>query len=236
MTLSDRLDMSAGMVTPGYRLADVGTDHGFVPIWLIRNGIIPSAIAMDINRGPLERAAEHIREAGLEQFIETRLSDGLAALKTDEADSVVIAGMGGALTVRILSGNPAADLNIHELILQPQSEIAKVRYYLEESGWKIDREDMVLEDGKFYPAMHCIPGKMHLTPRQAEYGPLLLKEKHPVLLQYLKFRERVLNDNLQSLRKAESDKADERRREILGQLEEIREIRREFCDVETAGE
>ena len=233
MTLSDRLEAAAGLVTPGFRLADVGTDHGFVPIWLIRNGTIPSAIAMDVNRGPLERAAEHIREAGLEQFIETRLSDGLAALKSDEADSVLIAGMGGALTVRILKENPAAALNIRELILQPQSEISKVRYHLAESGWVIDREDMVFEDGKYYPMMHCIPGEMHLSEQQAEYGPVLLEERHPVLLRYLKFRECVLESNVQSLRKAASDKAEERRKEILGQLDTIREIRCRYFDEET---
>ena len=103
MILSDRLSAAASMITPGNRLADIGTDHGFVPIDLVRRRIIPSAIAMDVNRGPLERAREHIEEAGLEGLIQTRLSDGLQALEEGEADSVLIAGMGGALTVRILS-------------------------------------------------------------------------------------------------------------------------------------
>lgn len=231
MTLSDRLEAAASMVTEGYRLADVGTDHGFVPIWLIRNSRIPHAIAMDVNPGPLERAREHIRQNGLEAYIETRLSDGLADLRKDEADCVLIAGMGGALTVRILRQNPPADLSVRELVLQPQSEIAKVREHLCGSGWKIDREDMVCEDGKYYPMMHCVPGQMALTAPEAEYGPKLLEDGHPVLMRYLTFQERVLTDNLRNLENAVSPKAMERRAEVLDKINQIREIRERMTEV-----
>lgn len=224
MILSDRLSAAASMITRGNRLADIGTDHGFVPIDLVRRRIVPSAIAMDVNRGPLERAREHIEEAGLEGLIQTRLSDGLHALGEGEADSVLIAGMGGALTVRILSNDPPLALQVQELVLQPQSEIAKVRYHLCESGWKIDREDMVLEDGKYYPMMHCIPGKMELTPEQALYGPDLLSARHPVLWRYLRFRESVLNSNLESLQNASSERARERMEQIRKEIREIQTI------------
>ena len=89
--ISNRLLTVARAVTPGRRVADIGTDHGYVPIWLAERDIIPSAIAMDVNRGPLERAYAHIRESGLQDRIETRLSDGLAALGQDEAVTLVIA-------------------------------------------------------------------------------------------------------------------------------------------------
>ena len=102
MELSRRLRMNASFVTPGNRLADVGTDHGYIPIALRLEGVIPSALAMDINPGPLERAKEHIRQFDLETDIHTRLSDGVQALCPGEADSVLIAGMGGALTIKIL--------------------------------------------------------------------------------------------------------------------------------------
>ena len=104
MELSKRLRMNASFVTPGNRLADVGTDHGYIPIALVQTGKVSRAIAMDINKGPLERAALHIREQHLEDRITTRLSDGMTALKEGEADTVLIAGMGGALTVHILEG------------------------------------------------------------------------------------------------------------------------------------
>ncbi len=90
------------MVSPGCRLADVGTDHAYIPIYLMQNGVIPQAVAMDINQGPLLRATENIRRYGLTGRIETRLSDGLEKLQAGEADTILIAGMGGLLMVRIL--------------------------------------------------------------------------------------------------------------------------------------
>lgn len=104
MKLSKRMQRLASLVTEGNRLADVGTDHGYIPIALVQEGKIPHAIAMDVNAGPLSRAIEHIRESGLSTYIETRQSDGLAGLLPKEADTVLIAGMGGMLTVRILEG------------------------------------------------------------------------------------------------------------------------------------
>ena len=224
MVLSDRLNAAASMVTRGYRLADIGTDHGFVPIWLVKSGIIPSAIAMDINRGPLERAQEHIAQAGLDRFIQTRLSDGLAGLGEGEADSILIAGMGGALTVRILEKDPPSDLGAAELILQPQSEIGKVREYLCTSGWRIDEEDMVLEEGKYYPMMHCVRGEMTLTPEETEFGPYLIASRDPILMKYLAFREKVLRANLESLQNSDSERAQERREQITRQIGKIRRI------------
>ena len=102
MKLSKRLEMIASFVKPGSRLADIGTDHGYIPIALTERGVILSALAMDVRKGPLERAREHIGEAGLAEQIETRLSDGLEKLKAGEADTVVIAGMGGELEIHIL--------------------------------------------------------------------------------------------------------------------------------------
>lgn len=91
------------MVTAGYTLCDVGTDHGYVPIALVQGNIIPKAIAVDINKGPLERANEHIRANGLTEQITTRLSNGLEAIHDGEVDSIVIAGMGGELVIHILT-------------------------------------------------------------------------------------------------------------------------------------
>ncbi|MCD7735981.1 MAG: class I SAM-dependent methyltransferase [Lachnospiraceae bacterium] len=155
MQLSRRLLAVAGMVTPGYVLADIGTDHAYIPIYLIENKRISHAIAADINEGPLARAKAHIQEHGLEYRIETRLSDGLSAFLPGEAQSIVLAGMGGALTIRILQDGMERleSAELPELILQPQSEISQVRAYLQDSGWSIVQEDMVFEDGKYYPMM-----------------------------------------------------------------------------------
>lgn len=117
----------ASMVTTGGILADIGTDHAYVPIALVQRQKIKGAIAMDINEGPLARAQEHIRAARLEEYIQTRLSDGAEALLPNEADSILIAGMGGELILHILTEGESVCSTAKELILQPQSEIHKVQ-------------------------------------------------------------------------------------------------------------
>ena len=102
LQISKRLKAVAGFVGEGLVLADVGCDHGYIPIYLIQKKQIPKAIAMDVNQGPLLRAASHIQDWGLEAYIETRLSDGVKALEPGEAQSIVIAGMGGPLMEKII--------------------------------------------------------------------------------------------------------------------------------------
>ena len=192
MTLSKRLQAIADMVTPGLKLADIGTDHAYIPISLAEEGIIPAALAMDVREGPLERAAAHIRDHCLQDKVKTRLSDGAAGLKTGEADSVVISGMGGLLMMRILSEGAAVLSYADELILQPQSDISSVRRFLYESGYMIDLENMVCEDGKYYSMFRAV--RRHgCCPEEYEYkydidfefGKLLMDAHHPVLKAWL---------------------------------------------------
>ena len=154
MQLSKRLRAVADLVPGGTVLADVGTDHAYIPIALVEEGKIPRALAMDINQGPLMRAEENIKAHGLEEKIEIRLSDGLEKMKKGEADAVLIAGMGGLLTVRILSGKREI-LDGTTLVLQPQSDLPSVRGWLAEERYAITAEDLVLEDGKYYPMMRA---------------------------------------------------------------------------------
>ena len=161
MELSERLRMTASMVEPGSRVADVGCDHGYVAIHLVQSGVCPWVLAMDVNRGPLERAREHIREAGLSSRIEVRLSDGLHAMEwkegRPEADTLLCAGIGGRLACRIMEESREKLALMRRVILQPQSEISRVRKFLLERGYRIEAEDMVEEDGKFYPMMRAVP-------------------------------------------------------------------------------
>lgn len=156
MQISRRLAAVSAMVTSGSIAADIGTDHAYIPIYLVQSGQIAHAIAMDINRGPLERAQEHIMQYGLQDQIETRLSDGLEALLPGEADCFIIAGMGGPLMIRILSDAPEQVDMCRELILQPQSEIRLARAWLEQNDWQIVQEEIIYEDGKFYPMMKAV--------------------------------------------------------------------------------
>ena len=175
------------MVSPGNRLVDVGTDHGYVPISLCEGKQIPSAIAMDINEGPLLRAKSHIEEAGLTGYIQTRLSDGLAALKAGEGDTVLIAGMGGILMEKILHEGRETLSSVRELILQPQSDIEGVRLWLDRNEWQIVCEDIVMEEGKYYPMMKAVQGRgRSYTLPEFRYGRADLQQSLPVQEEYLR--------------------------------------------------
>ena len=154
--LSNRLENSARMVTEGYSVADIGCDHAHTSIFLVKKGISPFAIAMDVRKGPLSHADANIRMYGLEDRIETRLSDGLEKLKEGETDSILITGMGGTLTVQILQNGLNKAAAAKEIILQPQSDIGMVRRFLRENGFCITCEKMCREDGKFYNSMKAV--------------------------------------------------------------------------------
>lgn len=225
--ISERLKMTASLVSGGNVLADVGTDHGYVPIYLLQQQRIPRAIAMDINRGPLERADEHIRLYGMTDYIETRLSDGVAALHPGEADSILIAGMGGGLVIHILTEGEEVCRAAKELILQPQSELERVRRFLAESGYVIEKEEMVKEEGKYYPMMrvHYEPdaGKCDSEAREVfyQYGEMLIKQRHPVLFDYLKKEEEVQRAILQRLQVQPTSEPIETR---IGEVEYILQL------------
>lgn len=219
----------AGMVTTGGVLADVGTDHGYIPIALVQRQKITGAIAMDINKGPLARAQENIASARLGDYIQTRLSDGVAALGEGEADSILIAGMGGELVIHILSEGEKVCKAASELILQPQSDIRKVREYLRLHHYKIVDEDMICEDGKYYPMMRVVHVesddawmKMNEQTKAAcdIYGPLLLRNGNPVLRRFLVRQHRQLTQILQRLQaQTMSEKIERRIAEVSEELQ-----------------
>ncbi|MCM1125343.1 MAG: class I SAM-dependent methyltransferase [Lachnospiraceae bacterium] len=187
IVLSKRMQAVADLVTPGSRVADVGCDHGYIPIYLIQQQRAEHVLAMDVNEGPLIRAREHVEEAGLLPYITLRLSDGLRGFSRGEADTLICAGMGGRLMQKILEREPDKTHSLRELILQPQSEIPQMRRFLADKGYLIIAEDMILEEGKFYPMMKAVrTGNAEtLSETEKRFGPVLLKQKHPVLKQYL---------------------------------------------------
>ena len=220
--LSKRLLAAAGLVKPCRVLADIGTDHAYLPIYLVQQGIADHAIAMDLRRGPLEHAEKNIAElCGTREKITTRLSDGLKELKEGEADAIVIAGMGGALTVRIIAESMQTARAARELILQPQSEVPAVRAFLWDNGWVIEEENMVLEDGKYYPMMRVCRDsggagvqRMEAGECGLKYGPLLLRQRHPVLYSYLQYEHETKRQILLQLKGADGEKARLRMQEI----------------------
>lgn len=217
------------MVTKGNVVCDVGCDHGFVSIYLLQKGISPNVIAMDVNEGPLQAAREHIGACCLTDYIETRLSDGVAALRQKEADALICAGMGGRLVIKILEEGKEKIADMKELILQPQSELQTVREYLRRQGYLITDENMILEDGKYYPMIKVCPQEkdvntcrmMEREQRLADkFGPVLLQKKHPVLKEFLQREYTICEQILDNLRINGRD-AIERQQEILDKRKDI---------------
>lgn len=229
MQISKRLEAVASFVEPGSVIADVGCDHGYIPIYLYQKGIIPKAIAMDVNKGPLERARIHIQEYGLGKYITTRLSDGVCALNPQEADAVVIAGMGGALMEKIIEEGEETLDSVSYLILQPQSELAHFRRFLHQKGYCIEQENMVLEDGKYYPMMKARKGMEHYE-REIDYrfGKGLLEQKNEILYQFLLKEEKSLKSVKARLEDANTEMARTRQTEIETDLEYVKEALKEY--------
>lgn len=220
IVLSERLLAAASLVTQGNVLADIGTDHGYLPIWLCKEDRIPRALAMDVRPGPLSHAARNIQEAELTDRIETRLSDGLAALSPGEAQSISICGMGGALICRILKDGEQTAKSAEELILGAQSEVPEVRAFLCRSGWHIEEERMILEDGKYYPLIRAVKGSGPVyTDLELAFGPCLLKKGDPVLAKYLVWHRGVLEKIRASLGQAASGEGSVRLTEILDEID-----------------
>lgn len=241
--LSERLQMLARMVTPGNRVADVGCDHGFLSIYLVQEKICPRVIAMDVRKGPLSAAREHINAKGLGAYIETRISDGLQKIQPGEADTVVCAGMGGRLMERILTESLEKAMQLRELILQPQSELQEFRQFLRNTGFRVDEEDMIWEDGKYYFVMRAVPEGREIPfgsdiPEEfrpnsrtdtADYvrlcdkfGEKLLTKKHPLLGQYLRQQEKVMTQLAEKLTCGSTERTKVRLEEVKQELGDIR--------------
>lgn len=212
------------MVTRGGRIVDIGTDHAYIPMYLVKTGAKERGLACDVNKGPLAIAGDHIREEGLESVIGTCLSDGLENVDVEHGDSIVIAGMGGLLMKDILERGVAGINIAGEMILQPQSDYGDFRRFLAMKGLIIEDEEALIEDGKFYFVIRCLPGGLaySLTEEEEEYGPKLLAKRHPVLKDYLK-RQQSINENIISeLNKQTSAPGIEKRKdEVLHILETI---------------
>ena len=208
MKLSDRLETVLSFVACEGSVADIGTDHGHVPVELVKRKLVQRALAMDVREGPLSRAEENIKAAGLEKKIETRLSDGLEKLHPGEAKTVIIAGMGGELIIHILERGKHMWESVNQWVLSPHSEIPKVRRWLWEHKFPIVRESMVYEEKKYYTILDVRNPKdrddpvsrREATPKQLRYGEFLLKEGAPVFLRYLEDEEGKLLALLETLR------------------------------------
>lgn len=161
--LSNRMLALTDLLDTGLSVADIGCDHAFVSIYLVKEKLADKVIAMDIGKGPLEIAKQNIAAAGLVDKIETRLSDGAKELSVGEVQAAIIAGMGGMLMEKILKASSEVFRAMKELVLQPQSDLPHFRKFLDDNGYEIIDENMIYEDGKYYPMMKVIPAEEVVT-------------------------------------------------------------------------
>lgn len=160
MKISARIRKLAELAPACESAADIGTDHGYLPIELCRLGKVTHMIASDIHRGPAERAEAHVRDCGLSECIDVRLGNGLSVIRPGEISGAVIAGMGGGLMLSVLEESAAVTDSLEWILLQPMNHVSQVRHWLAVRGWKIGKETFVLEDGQLYQMMLCRKGLM----------------------------------------------------------------------------
>ncbi len=183
--LSKRLAAVCDLVPGANCLADIGTDHAYVPIRLLETGRIVSAIASDIHEGPAQRAKEDILRAGFSEKISVRVGAGLSTLTPGEADGAVIAGMGGLMILQILEEGSDVARAMDFLVLQPQNHQKELRLWLSENGYAIDAERLAREDRRFYEILRVRRGEMTISEREAETGLLPFRETDPLFPDFL---------------------------------------------------
>ena len=195
----------ANLVDNSKVLADVGCDHAYISINLLENGKAERIIASDLREGPLNIAKVNIKLEGFEERIETRLCAGLCGYEAGEVDTILISGMGGRLVKEILSESIDVVRRADTLILEPQSDLRVVRAYLKDIGFEIIDEDMLSEGGKYYQIMKAVKSKERMevcddigAMAENDFGPILIKKKHPVLLEFLKKRKKHYERLLQN--------------------------------------
>lgn len=217
--ISDRLLACCRFVKPGDRVADIGCDHGYLGIYLLKNEIARHVIAADINEGPLNAAVFNSEKYGVRDRVQFFLSDGVRNIPRD-FDTLVCAGMGGDTMISILEAAPWLKCDQYRLILQCQSKRPELRRYLSENGWFI-REESVLKDGKFlYTVMEVIwlPG-MELTPGGCHFSPALLKNPGKDLRAFYRW----VVGGLKMIVDNQGDKADPFKTEALQELTNLPE-------------
>ena len=181
--ISKRLELVASFVPQGAILLDVGSDHAYLPIELVKRGQIKSAIAGEVVEGPYQSAIKNVEAHGLKEKIQVRLANGLAAFEeADQVSVITIAGMGGRLIATILKEGLEKLANVERLILQPNNREDELRIWLQDHGFLIVAESILEEAGKFYEILVVEAGQMKLSASDVRFGPFLSKEVSPVFI------------------------------------------------------
>lgn len=246
MELSKRMQAVADMVLPGEVVADIGCDHAFVSIYLVENQIADRVIASDVRKGPVEIAKRNVAGRNLQDRIDIRMGDGLSTLFVGEADTIILAGMGGLLMLDILKRQEAVVCGCRQMVLQPQSDVEKVRAYVDEKHYYLASEKMLVDAGKYYNILDvrikndAEIGQTTEFPFEAsdrqrlfqKFGGRLLMERDAVLFDYIKKQVAVNKKLLDELKDKKTGHADMRRQDIEKELADMDDVLKYFYHYE----
>lgn len=229
MKLSQRLFKIVELVPKNSIVGDIGTDHGYIPAYLVQNNISKKVIGTDISSGSLGKIIEFVKRHRIEDKVDTRLGDGLGPILEYEIDTVIIAGMGGLLIKDILEKDIKKANSIVNFILQPMVAVKELRKYLVENSFIIIREELVKEDGKFYEIIHAKKGKSHVENElYYDISPLLIKGRHTLLQEFVNFKLNELQAILSQVENVDTDKSREKYTEIDKKILWYEEVLREI--------
>lgn len=224
ITLSKRLQCMADKIEKGSVVADVGTDHGYIPAWLVQNGICEHVIASDIKAGPLQTAVNTAKNAGVGERVDFRLCSGLDAYKSDEFDTAIIAGMGGETVISILEACPWT--KDKKLIIQPQSKLPELRRWMHGNGFVITDAELVYDTGRIYLVWQVTGGDISGEMATTMVDLPLLEKRDPLLGVYLdgliKRELKILKGMQKGAKVSEAELADHK-----AAIEELKKLKEE---------
>ncbi|KAB3533233.1 tRNA (adenine(22)-N(1))-methyltransferase [Alkaliphilus serpentinus] len=223
--LTPRLKKIAEMVPKSSIVADIGTDHGYISIYLVKNKICPMVIASDVNKKPLQSAMENIKFNGLEDKIITRLGSGLEVLKPNEVDTIIIAGMGGLLIAELLDRCPDVTKTVNTFILQPMQAQEQLRAYLVDKGYKIEEDNLVKEDHKIYEVLRVTRGHQVVEDEIFfEIGFQIYQNPLPLAKEFLLVKLRILEDIIQQVKNRDSEEVIVKYKATMEKFNKIQEV------------
>jgi tRNA (adenine22-N1)-methyltransferase len=223
--LPARLEAVATRVPRGSTVADIGTDHAYLPVHLVSSGRCPRAVAVEVASGPFRRAVAAVRAAGLANRIEVRFGSGLQALQPGEVETVTMSGLGAVTQQAILAAGPLVRQKLGYLVLQPQGKVGPLRRWLAASGWCLVDEELVFEGGHYYFILVARQGvSPDYSNMEWQIGPLLVKRRHPLLAGYLRLKMEKLVAAIDQIAISKKTAARLQCDSMNRQLEEMREV------------
>ncbi len=225
MRLSKRLLSIGDLVPKNSIVADIGTDHGYIPAYLIENNISKKVIGTDISQGSLDKIIEYIKKTSCENKIDSRLGYGLEVIKPYEVDTVIIAGMGGVLINEILDRDKTITDSITNFIFQPMLGTKELRKYLMENNFEISEEKLVKDENKYYEIIFAKKGKGYIEKEiHFEIAKQLIDDRHPILKEFIENKIFLSKRIMEDLEGIKSEKVEKRYKELSNLINQYKEV------------